>query len=71
MQGYKMMDYKGYLGVVEYDNDAKIFHGDVINTRDIITFQGTSIAELVNAFKDSIEEYIEWCVAEGVEPEKP
>ena len=29
-----MMEYKGYIGSVEYDADAKIFHGDIINTRD-------------------------------------
>jgi hypothetical protein len=38
-------DYKGYLGIVEYDEDAKVFTGDVINTRDVITFQGTSVRE--------------------------
>jgi len=35
-----MMDYKGYIGDVKYDSDAHIFHGEVINTRDVITFQG-------------------------------
>ena len=32
-----MMEYKGYIGIVNYDSDAKIFHGDVINTKDVIT----------------------------------
>ena len=38
-----MMEYKGYIGMVEYDAEARIFHGDVINTRDVITFQGTTV----------------------------
>jgi len=66
-----MMEYKGYFGTVEYDAQAKIFHGDVINTRDIITFQGTTVKEIEQAFKESIEDYIAWCMEEGVEPEKP
>ena len=66
-----MMEYKGYLGTVEYDAQAKIFHGDIINTRDVITFQGTTVNEIERAFKDSINDYIEWCKEEGVEPEKP
>ena len=66
-----MMEYKRYLGTVEYDADAKIFHGDVINTRDVITFQGTTVNEIERAFKDSINDYIAWCKEEGVEPEKP
>jgi len=66
-----MMEYKGYLGMVEYDSQAKIFHGDIINTRDVITFQGTTVKEIDKAFKDSIDDYITWCKEEGVEPEKP
>jgi predicted HicB family RNase H-like nuclease len=65
------MEYKGYLGTVEYDPEAKLFHGDIINTRDVITFQGTTVAEIERAFKDSIEDYLTWCKEEGVEPEKP
>ncbi|MDR1858400.1 MAG: type II toxin-antitoxin system HicB family antitoxin [Treponema sp.] len=65
------MEYKGYFGTVEYDAQAKIFHGDIINTRDVITFQGTTAREIERAFKDSIDDYIAWCKEEGVEPEKP
>lgn len=65
------MEYKGYFGSVEYDAEAKIFHGDIINTRDVITFQGKTVNEIERAFKDSINDYIAWCEEEGVEPEKP
>jgi len=66
-----MMEYKGYIGTVEYDAEAKIFHGDIINTKDVITFQGTTVNEIEYAFKDSIDDYIAWCKEEGTEPEKP
>jgi predicted HicB family RNase H-like nuclease len=66
-----MMNYKGYLGTVEYDDHAKIFHGDIINTRDVITFQGTTVKEIERAFRDSIDDYLAWCKEDGVEPEKP
>ncbi len=66
-----MMEYKGYIGIVNYDSDARIFHGDVTNTKDIITFQGTSVQEIETSFKESIDDYISWCVEEGVSPEKP
>jgi predicted HicB family RNase H-like nuclease len=65
------MEYKGYLGMVEYDDEAKIFHGDIINTRDVITFRGTTVNEIEQAFKASIDDYIAWCKEDGVEPEKP
>ena len=50
---------------------ARIFHGDIINTRDVITFQGTTVKEIEKAFKDSIDDYVAWCMEDGVEPEKP
>ena len=65
-----MMKYKEYLGKVTYDAEAKIFHGEVIGLRDIITFQGTSVKELEKAFKESVDDYINWCKERGETPEK-
>jgi predicted HicB family RNase H-like nuclease len=65
-----MMKYKGYTGRVDYDADAKLFHGEVIGLRDVITFQGTSVKELEQAFKDSINDYLAWCKERGEKPEK-
>ena len=46
------MTYKGYEALVQYDGDAEIFHGEVVNLRDVVTFQGSSAAELKQAFAD-------------------
>ena len=55
------MKYKGYIGYVKYDDEAKIFHGEVIGLSDIITFQGKSVEELEQSFKDSVDDYLTWC----------
>lgn len=65
------MEYKGYLGKVEFDDDAAIFHGEVLNTRDVITFQGGSVTELKKAFRDSIDDYLAFCAERHEEPDKP
>jgi len=65
------MMYKGYVGEVEYDDEGKIFSGSVINTKTVITFQGTSVEELNREFQLSVDDYLEWCAKDGVEPEKP
>jgi predicted HicB family RNase H-like nuclease len=65
------MKYKGYVGMVTFDDEAGIFHGEVINTRDVITFQGTCVEELRQAFIDSIDDYLAFCAERGEEPEKP
>lgn len=66
-----MMTYKGYIGQVEFDDEANIFHGEVINTRDVITFQGQSVNELRQAFIDSVDDYLAFCAERGEIPEKP
>ena len=58
-----MMEYKGYVGKVEFDDEAGIFHGEVLDTRDVITFQGQSVAELKTAFQESIDDYLAFCKA--------
>jgi predicted HicB family RNase H-like nuclease len=55
------MTYKGYTGVVEFDEDARIFHGEVIGLCDVITFQGTSVDDLEKAMVESVDFYLEWC----------
>jgi len=66
-----MMEYKGYFGKVEFDSEAEIFHGEVINIRDVITFEGVSVEELKRAFEDSVDDYLEFCAERGEDPEKP
>jgi predicted HicB family RNase H-like nuclease len=66
-----VMSYKGYEALVQYDEDAEIFHGEVMNLRDVITFQGTSVKELKQALIDSVEDYLAFCKERGEEPEKP
>ena len=64
------MMYKGYVGEVEYDDEYKIFSGSVINTRTVITFQGASVEELNKEFQLSVDDYLEWCKEDGIDPEK-
>ncbi len=66
-----MIEYLGYTGHVEFDAEAGLFHGEVLDTRDVITFQGTSVEELVQAFRDSVDDYLEFCRERNEEPNKP
>ena len=40
-----MLRYKGYTGYVEFDDEAALLHGEVLDTRDVITFQGKTVDE--------------------------
>ncbi|MBM3145177.1 MAG: type II toxin-antitoxin system HicB family antitoxin [Chloroflexi bacterium] len=45
--------------------------GEVINIRDVITFEGTSVDELQKAFRESVDDYLEFCAQRRESPEKP
>lgn len=66
-----MLEYKGYKGRVTFDEDQHILHGEVVDTRDVITFQGTSVEEVEQAFRDSVDDYLEFCAERGEEPDRP
>lgn len=66
-----MLNYKGYIGHVEFDEEAEIFHGEVMNTRDVITFQGSTVNALKKAFRDSVDDYLAFCEERDEAPEKP
>jgi len=65
------LEYKGYKGSAEFDDEAGVFHGEVLDTRDVITFQGTSVDDLELAFRESVDDYLDYCRERGEEPEKP
>ena len=66
-----MMNYKGYRAAVAYDDEAGIFHGEVIGTRDVITFEGTSVEQLREEFRFSIDDYLAVCAERGRQPDRP
>ena len=45
-----MMEYKGYIGKFETDEETGILHGEVVNICDVITFEGATIEEVQKAF---------------------
>ena len=66
-----MLTYKGYTGQVELDDEAGLFHGEVLDLKDVITFQGKSVEELERAFQESVDDYLAFCQERGEEPDKP
>jgi predicted HicB family RNase H-like nuclease len=65
------MKYKGYIGKTEYDDEAEIFYGEIIGLRDVVTFKGSSVKELQKSFKESIDDYLAFCMRMGKDPDAP
>lgn len=71
IEALDMMEYKGYIGRIDLDEDAALLHGEVINARDVITFQGTSVEEVKREFRTSVDVYLEFCAEQGKTPDNP
>ena len=64
------IEYKGYIGSVEFSEEDGIFFGKVMGMRTLISYEGTNATELVTDFHQSIDEYLAMCQQEGLEPER-
>jgi predicted HicB family RNase H-like nuclease len=71
MKPESLLEYKGYTGLLEVDVDAGVLFGKVIGLRDIITFQGKTVPEACEDFREAVDFYLEVCAKEGAEPNTP
>ncbi len=68
----KELRFKGYCGIItEIDFSTGMIHGEVLLTKDVVTFQADSIKSLVQEFKMSVEDYLNFCKEDGVSPDRP
>ena len=67
-----ILQYKGYAGNVQFDQDDMIFYGRVMGMKKAhIAYEGKTVDDLVKDFRDAIDDYLNMCAEEGIEPEKP
>jgi len=67
----ELMKYKGYYGSAHYSNEDKIFHGRLENIRSLVSYHATGVESLIQAFREAVEDYLDTCDREGIEPEIP
>ena len=65
------MEYKGYLGTVEYSADDNILFGQIIGIRGLISYEGYSIKQLKANFEEAIDDYLLDCEESDIEPQQP
>lgn len=64
------MEYKGYIGSVEFSEEDALFYGKVMGIRAMISYEGENAKDLIADFHAAVDDYLEMCAAEGIEPEK-
>ena len=64
------MEYKGYVGSVEFSEEDGLFYGKVMGIRALISYEGSTAAELVNDFHGAVDDYLALCEEKHTEPER-
>lgn len=65
-----VLEYKGYIGSIEYSHEDKVFHGKLEMIDDLVTFEADSASELESNFQQCVDDYLETCKQLGREPQK-
>lgn len=63
--------YKGYTGTFEFYPESDVWEGYVIGTKDVITFSSVKLNDVEIAFKDSVDDYLEFCAVRKTTPDTP
>ena len=64
------MEYKGYVGSVEFSEIDCMLFGKVQGIRSLISYEGTTVSELIEDFHGAVDDYLELCASKGISPEK-
>jgi len=64
------MEYKNYIGSVEFSESDGLFFGKVMGIRSLISYEGTTAKELVEDFHGAVDDYLALCEELGKEPER-
>ncbi|MXY78561.1 MAG: toxin-antitoxin system HicB family antitoxin [Chloroflexi bacterium] len=68
-----MLEYKGYIGEVVYDDEAEVLHARVINSGSypIANAEATDVEGIKREFRRSIDVYLQGCEELGIDPVPP
>ena len=56
-----VLQYKDFIGSVHFSSDDSIFFGKIEGINDLVTFEGSSVKELIKSFHEAVNDYIEIC----------
>ena len=66
-----MLEYRGYLGSVLYNDEDEVLHGRLEFIRDLVTYEAQDARSLKRAFREAVDDYLSLCEAEKREPDVP
>lgn len=71
MNAKHLMEYEGYYGSYELSTEDNVFYGKIEFIKDLVSYEGESAKEILVAFHDAVDDYIQTCQEQGKEADKP
>ena len=65
-----MMEYKGYFGSVNYDDEDSLLFGQVEYIRSLVSYEGCDVESLRNNFHEAVDDYLALCQEKGIQPDE-
>ena len=54
----QFVEYKGYIGSIEYDPEDKLHYGSLLNTDDFVNYHADNVIDLEKQFHNAVDDYI-------------
>lgn len=64
-------EYKGFQGTLDFSQEDHVLCGKVLHIDSLLTYEGSTLDEILNAFHEAVDDYLDYCIARGIEPNKP
>lgn len=71
MSTTKVLEYKGFQGSVEFSVEDGVIHGKVLHINDLISYEADNLPQLISAFEEAVDDYVDTCAEIGKVPDKP
>ncbi|MHB0990165.1 MAG: type II toxin-antitoxin system HicB family antitoxin [Burkholderiales bacterium] len=65
------LTHKGFTGSIAASIQDNCLYGKILFVDDVITYEGTTVVEIKEAFIKAVDDYLDYCCRNGQQPNKP
>lgn len=65
-----VLKYKDFIGTVNFSAEDGVFYGKIEGIKSMVSFEGETVQDLEQDFKDAVNQYIDYCERHNITPKK-
>ncbi|WP_236869777.1 type II toxin-antitoxin system HicB family antitoxin [Candidatus Bandiella numerosa] len=71
MKKNNIITYKGFHGSINFDQEEKLFYGQIEFIKDFVNYEAKDADGLINSFQEAVDDYLSTCKQLSKYPDKP